>query len=131
MKKKVSLLSPLNLKCIELNRDILDVCYICLDEITHEKVAVFIHLCKHHICLSCLQKISEDKTRQDLENSSTCGICRATSNKYIMRMKTFKVKKHNKTQSIYVPSKLSREIDNHPHCDSIQKMIIQGYNCFD
>tara|TARA_B110000285_G_scaffold75883_1_gene87371 strand:+ start:26 stop:409 length:384 start_codon:yes stop_codon:yes gene_type:complete len=121
-------LSPLTF--IELERGKLDICYICLDEIDHETPAVFIHMCKHHMCIHCLDEICIKEKRDDiLKNTSMCGICRALPNKFVMRSKSFIIKQHNTLQSIYIPKEQLKDIYSHPHSDSLQKMIMMGHSC--
>tara|TARA_B110000438_G_C15182614_1_gene380801 strand:- start:60 stop:488 length:429 start_codon:yes stop_codon:yes gene_type:complete len=127
VEKSKSLLCIDTLENKELERDPIEDCYICLEEITHETAAVFPHRCKHSICISCLKLLGKSKTRQMLENTSRCGICRVPSNKYIMRSKAFATKKHNSSQSIFVPTELFESKKKYPHYDFLQQMIVQGY----
>ena len=131
-KKKLSeKLIPLSyLNEIKLERDLLEKCYICFEEITHTNNAVFVYTCKHNICMDCLGLLSKSKTRDTLENSSLCGICRAPPNKFVMRAENFTKKRHNSLQSICIPTELIK-CNTHPHYDLLQKMIVEGYKIID
>jgi len=113
---------------IKLERELLENCYICFEEITHTNTAVFVYKCRHSICIACLELLSKSKSREILENSSFCGICRAQPNKFVMRTKHFITMRHNSHQNICIPCELiENNKNNHPHCDLLQKMIVQGY----
>jgi len=115
------------LRDIDLSREYLEECYICFEEITHENPAMFLHKCKHHICMPCLELLNNIKSKRYLENTSRCGICRARSNKCVIDTKYFHTKPHNSFQSIYVPNEiLEDEKHRHPHFDYIQQIIVMG-----
>mgnify|MGYP006117624447 CR=1 FL=1 len=111
-----------DLRHIKLERNLLENCYVCLEDVTHRNPAVFLHKCKHNICIECLRRSmsTSGSTRGGIVEN--CGICRAQSNKIVKRAKMFIVNRHNSIQSICVPEVLA-ERNSHPHCDLLQKMI--------
>ena len=102
---------------IPLQRSLLEECYICLDEISNLNPAVFIHKCKHSICIECFRSLNTAPIK-------ICGVCRAQSNEFVVRAKSFVSKRHNYIQSICVPTVLA---NSHPHHDLLQKMIVESY----
>lgn len=83
-----------------IEKPILEDCYICLDSIGNEiqNGAIFPYKCRHPICFRC---VSEVEKYYKGNKKATCGICRAIPNKYLIG-KPLNMVSYSKKQSIYV-----------------------------
>jgi len=127
-----SFINETNINECKIAKPIIDDCYICLEPITHTNPAMFIYKCKHAICIDCLAILGKSKTRKCLGEQSKCGICRASSNMYVINSNEFTTFQYNPQQSLHVPSQLieieNNTIFNDPHFDVLQKIITKGYS---
>lgn len=106
----------------------LDECYICLEPISNDvsNGAVFPYKCRHHICVSCAKLSCVTYTDiQAFIDVSTCGICRAKPNMYILRCNKMIKAPYSSKQSIFVPE--SSITNTTLYRDHIQHMFASSY----
>ena len=82
----------------------LEDCYICLDQICDKlsKSAVFPFKCRHPVCINCIKNPNTNIISFSI--LSSCGICRATQNRYITESKKICKVPYTENQSIFVPT---------------------------
>ncbi len=110
----------------DIEKPHLDDCYICLepiDEINHG--AIFPYRCRHHICILCMTRLNNRHPNSNsFLKTATCGICRATANRYIVKSEKLCRVFYSQKQSVYAPSSSINEITLFR--DHIQHMLAHG-----
>ena len=112
----------------QIEKPELDDCYICLDAIGNEMCngAILPYKCRHPICFGCLVELDRRYRSFDrFIKMSSCGVCRAEPNRYIMENKDLCLVSYSEKQCIYVTWSSINE--NTLFRDHIQHMLAHGY----
>ncbi len=112
----------------QIEKPALDDCYICLDAIGNEMCngAILPYKCRHPICFGCLTELDRRYRSFDrFIKMSSCGVCRAEPNRYIMENKDLCLVSYSEKQCIYVTWSSINE--NTLFRDHIQHMLAHGY----
>ena len=125
--KEPSLLNVINIFA-NIEKPILDDCYICLESIGNDAAngAILPYKCRHPICISCLAYMNTlYNNRVSFIRMSLCGICRAAPNKYILQSNQLRTVPYSRKQTIYVPSSTINE--QTLFRDHIQHMLAHAF----
>ena len=90
-----------------LEKPTLDDCYICFEPIGNgfKNGAIHPYRCRHHVCASCFNQLYKNNmsSNDTFIKRSTCGVCRAEVNQYIIGPAALCPVAYSKSQAIYVP----------------------------
>ena len=88
-------------------KPLLEECYICLESIGNEpnNGAIHPYRCRHHVCALCFNRLCKNNfsCKETFVKCSTCGICRAIVNQYIIGPEVLCQTAYSQFQTIYVP----------------------------
>ena len=126
--KEPSLSNVINIFA-NIEKPILDDCYICLESIGNDLTtngAILPYKCRHPICISCLIRLNKlYNNSKSFVKSAFCGICRAGVNRYIIDSKDLCQVSYSRKQTIYVPWSTINE--QTLFRDHIQHMLAHAY----
>jgi hypothetical protein len=90
-----------------LEKPTLDECYICFEPIGNglKNGAIHPYRCRHHVCASCFNQLYTNNmsSNETFIKRSTCGVCRAEVNQYIIGPAALCQVAYSQSQTIYVP----------------------------
>lgn len=90
-----------------LEKPTLDECYICFESIGNglKNGAVHPYRCRHHVCASCFNQLYKNNmsSNETFIKRSTCGVCRAEVNQYMIGLAALCPVAYSQSQTIYVP----------------------------
>ena len=90
-----------------LEKPILDDCYICFEPIGNglKNGAIHPYRCRHHVCASCFNQLYKNNmsSNETFIKRSTCGVCRAEVNQYMIGPAALCPVAYSQSQTIYVP----------------------------
>ncbi len=88
-------------------KPLFDDCYVCFEPIGNGPYNGAIHpyRCRHHLCVLCFNQLCKNKftSKETFIQFSTCGICRAAVNQYVIGPEVLCQMPYSRLQSIYVP----------------------------
>ena len=94
-----------------LEKPTLDDCYICFEPIGNglktglKNGAIHPYRCRHHVCASCFNQLYKNNmsSNETFIKRSTCGVCRAEVNQYMIGPAALCPVAYSQSQTIYVP----------------------------
>ena len=105
----LSLVKNINITNVfeSLEKPTLDDCYICFEPIGNglKKGAIHPYRCRHHVCALCFNQLYKNNmsSSETFIKCSTCGVCRAEVNQYMIGQSTLRPIAYSRSQTIYVP----------------------------